>query len=500
MELTLSRPLFKRDGKLYGQFLEHFHRQVYGGVYEPGSPLADADGFRTDVLDALRQIATPVIRWPGGCYVSAYHWRDGVGAERRPAYNKAWRVEDDNRFGTDEFVALCRKLGCEPYICTNAGTGTPEEMSDWLEYCNLPSAGANARLRAQNGHAAPFGVRYWSIGNENYGSWEMGAKTSAEWGPFVRESAKMMRRVDPSIELSAAALDDLDWTYQLLRSAGPYLKWISLHSYFDFNCEAEHPAGYEACMAYTADLAAPVRRVRGLLSAFGLEKSIRVAYDEWNLRSWHHPGIMGLEQGATEAEYLTPRDLNDVNATYTMADAVFSACFLNMLLRNADLVGMANFAPCVNTRGAIFTYPGGVVLRPTFYVFKLFTQHMGDTVLDSWSEGNDTLRVTDKCGQTALVDCVDAVATLDSATGAYAVSAVNKHPTEARTLRIKADGLPSGASAAALWTLNGPSADAYNDVDRSEVALCSGAPPVWRDGALEATLPPHSVNVLRVGR
>ncbi|MFZ4849249.1 MAG: hypothetical protein ACOYL7_08995 [Caldilinea sp.] len=167
---------------LFGQFLEHFHRQVYGGIFEPGSPLADADGFRTDVIEALRELRVPVVRWPGGCFVSAYHWLHGVGAGRQPSYDKAWRVNDPNTFGTDEFVAWCRKIGAEPYLCTNAGTGTPEEMSDWVEYCNLPEAGRWAQLRRANGHALPHTVRYWSIGNENYGDWEMGAKTAAEWG------------------------------------------------------------------------------------------------------------------------------------------------------------------------------------------------------------------------------------------------------------------------------------------------------------------------------
>ena len=140
---------------IFGQFLEHFHRQVYGGVFDPGSPLADADGFRTDVIEALRELRVPVVRWPGGCFVSAYHWQDGVGLQRRAAYDKAWRVEEPNTFGTDEFVAWCRKIGAEPYICTNAGTGTAEEMSDWVEYCNLPAAGPWAQQRQANGHAPP---------------------------------------------------------------------------------------------------------------------------------------------------------------------------------------------------------------------------------------------------------------------------------------------------------------------------------------------------------
>ena len=190
--INANRTLGRRDPMIYGHFIEHFHRQIYGGVYDPGNPLSDAEGFRQDVLEAMRRIHVPVLRWPGGCFVSSYHWKKAVGRRRTPFFDKAWRVEDPNDFGTDEYVALCRKIGCEPYICTNAGTGTAEEMSDWVEYCNLDHEGEFAKWRIANGHEKPFGVKYWSIGNENYGSWEIGAKSAQEWGRLVLESAKMM--------------------------------------------------------------------------------------------------------------------------------------------------------------------------------------------------------------------------------------------------------------------------------------------------------------------
>src|SRR4051794_7268075 len=162
---------------IFGQFLEHFQRQVYGGVFEPGSSLSDKNGFRLDVIEALRELKVPIVRWPGGCFASAYHWRDGVGRDRQPSFDKAWGVEDPNSFGTDEFVRWCRLIGAEPYICTNAGTGTPEEMSNWVEYCNLAAKGRYSRIRTANGSPEPFNVRYWSIGNENYLGGEIGAKT-----------------------------------------------------------------------------------------------------------------------------------------------------------------------------------------------------------------------------------------------------------------------------------------------------------------------------------
>lgn len=193
---------------IFGQFIEHFDNQIYGGIFDPGNPLSDEDGFRTDVIDALKEIKTPIVRWPGGCFVSTYHWLDGVGPERQPVYDKTWQVEDPNTFGTDEYIKWCRKVGCEPYICTNAGTGTPEEMSDWVEYCNL-TVGKWARLRMKNGHHEPYNVKYWSVGNENWGAHELGARTVQEWGPLVRESAKLMCSVTKDAKLFAAATSDM---------------------------------------------------------------------------------------------------------------------------------------------------------------------------------------------------------------------------------------------------------------------------------------------------
>ena len=160
-----KRILGQSSPMLYGHFIEHFHRQIYDGIYDPQNPLSDADGFREDIMDAMRKIRIPILRWPGGCFVSSYHWKKAVGPERTPFFDKAWRVEDPNTFGTDEYIRLCRKLSCEPYICTNAGTGTPEEMSDWVEYCNLDHEGSYAKQRIANGYKTPHKVKYRSIGN-----------------------------------------------------------------------------------------------------------------------------------------------------------------------------------------------------------------------------------------------------------------------------------------------------------------------------------------------
>jgi alpha-N-arabinofuranosidase len=486
-----ERTAGKADPRLFGHFLEHFHRQIYGGVYEPGSPLADAEGFRTDVAAALRDIRPQVIRWPGGCFVSAYHWRDGVGRPRQPAFDKAWRVEESNAFGTDEFVALCRRVGAEPYICGNAGTGTPEEMADWVEYCNLEREGRWARLRRANGHPDAYRVRYWSIGNENYLPGEMGSKTAAEWGRFVRETAKMMKRVDPSIELFAASVPDLEWNRALLAEAGDLLDWVSIHGYWDRLHLVNKPSPYEVCMAKTLAVESRIRSVEHMLGALGRLDRIRIAFDEWNLRGWHHPNV---STGRTPAEYITPRDENDRNETYTMADAVFSACFLNTCLRHCATVGMANFSPTVNTRGVLYAHPAGVVLRSTYHVFRLYADVAGATVVDSWCPDSGSFDVTD-AGTTAAVPNLDVVAAVRGAE--VLVCLANRSPDTTVAAAIEVRGRSS--LRASLRGVTAPSADSYNDVDALErVTLGRETTLPERRAAVLAELPPHSVHLVRI--
>ncbi len=485
----------KRDIMLYGHFIEHFHRQIYDGIFDPGNPLSDEDGFRTDIIDAMKKIKVPVLRWPGGCFVSSYHWKDAVGATRKPMFDKAWRVEDPNTFGTDEYIKLCRKIGCEPYICTNAGTGTPEEMSDWVEYCNLDHEGQYAKQRIANGYEKPHKVKYWSIGNENYGYWEIGAKSADEWGRLVRESAKMMMHVDAEAQLSAAALSDIDWNINLLKNCGRYLDWISIHQYWDMMAEVNAPAAYEECMAFTKDIARSVDDVRGILTAMKLEDKIKIAFDEWNLRSWHHPNVHTIRQGVAAADYVMPRDKNDDNSTYTMADAVFAACFLNAMNRNCDIVGMANFAPILNTRGCIYSYDKGIVLRSTYHVFDLYVNYLGDTVIDLWAQDKiPSMDVRSKSGDEISVDVLDLLATKWSDREGMSLAAVNKHAFESQSIILDYE---ADDAEIIMHSITGKSADSYNDIDRNEVGIEAKKPERYSRG-MQVELAPHSVNVIQI--
>jgi alpha-N-arabinofuranosidase len=484
-DLTALGTPFNR--MIFGQFLEHFQRQVYGGVFDPGSPLADKNGFRTDVIEALRDLKVPIVRWPGGCFASAYHWREGVGKDRQPSFDKAWGVEDPNTFGTDEFVKWCRIVGAEPYICTNAGTGTSEEMSNWVEYCNLKNEGRYSRMRAANGYPEPFNIRYWSIGNENYLGGEIGAKTVEEWGPLVRESAKMMRAVDSDLQILAAATVTGNWTPPMLKDAGKYLNFISIHGYWDALWQrGTHPSDYLHCMAFCEAPEQQIQQAVELLNRTGFGDSIKIAFDEWNLRGWHHPGFPG--GGANQLAEISERDESDRNETYTMADAVFSASFLNGCLRQAKYVHMACMAPVVNVRGPLFVHPKGIVKRTTFHVLKMYSDLLQPNVVETRIV-SDPLHVGQK-----TVQALDAVTTCSDDRKQVAIALVNRHPEAPARWHINL-GNPVNRDKTRVTVLSGDSPDAYNDVAQPARVVPKVIP--WTPDAPRLELPPHSIAVLQ---
>ena len=217
LAIDTDAPSIAYSPLVFGGFLEHFHTQVYGGIFEPGSPLSDEKGFRRDVVAALKELKVPIIRWPGGCYASGYHWEAGVGKKRNPTDDMAWGVIEPNTFGTDEFVELCRLIGCQPYVCNNAGNGSIEEMKNWVEYCN-GSDGQYAQMRKGNGYDKPLNVNIWSIGNENWGKHEIGYKPIEQWAPLVLEAARAMKDADPHIQLTAAALPTIRFVLFMIPS------------------------------------------------------------------------------------------------------------------------------------------------------------------------------------------------------------------------------------------------------------------------------------------
>lgn len=468
----------KWNRMILGHFIEHFHRQIYGGLYEPGSPLSDDNGFRKDVIAAMKQLGTPIMRWPGGNYVSDHHWYEAVGPERVPTYNKAWRVVEPNTFGTDEFMSWCAEVGCEPYLCTNAGNGTPEEMSNWVEYCNGRLDTKHARWRRRNGHDAPYGVKYWGIGNESYGDWQIGAKRVFEWGPYVAESAKMMRAVDEGIVLSAAAVPDTEWTLALLREAGRYLDLVSIHGYWDPIHQKDDPADFLTAMTAVTNPEMLIRRTRSVIDAAGFTGRIGIAFDEWNLRGWHHPD-------GNAPEKIAARDRNDLHETYTMADALFSASFINACLRNADIVTMANVSPSVNARGPIYVDHEGLVKRTSFHALKMYNDHLLEDILAT------SIRSA-RLAQDRVTPAVDAVVSRDAKH--TAVFIVNRHAEASADCRLRLDGeLLEGA--VEVVTLDGDSPDAYNSPQNPDAVVPRSERTSVKDGRF--TVPPHALVVLK---
>ncbi|MDO4171765.1 MAG: alpha-L-arabinofuranosidase C-terminal domain-containing protein [Prevotellaceae bacterium] len=481
-------PRIQYNHMIFGQFIEHFHTQIYGGIYDPGSRFADADGFRSDVIAALKEIKTPIVRWPGGCFVSTYHWLDGVGDKRTPVYDKSWQVEDPNTFGTDEYIKWCRKVGTEPYICTNAGTGTPEEMSDWVEYCNL-SIGKYGRMRMANGHEQPYNVKYWSVGNENYGDWELGAKTVKDWGPLVCESAKLIRSVTRDAKLFAAGRADRAWTLPLLKAAGRHLDYISLHGYYDPRPLYHYntPSPYMDCMMQTGRPEREILETVKILEEAGLRGKIKIAFDEWNLRYWHHPWHGDLRKGFE----IEARNKNDENSTYTMADALFSACFLNTCLRNSADVEIACFSPIVNTRGAIFVHPNGIVKRTTFHTFSMYTNLLEDWIVPVAVTSEN---LTEKEQRTPVID---GILTSNSAGTRYVYAIVNKDPQKGRSVRLDLKVLPSFKGKKVKGViLQGSSTDDYNDIGSENRVTPQERQYSLKDGSV--ILPPHSINFLYI--
>ena len=226
------------DPKIYGNFIEHLGRCIYGGVWEEGSPLSDPAGYRKDVMEGLKKLNVTQLRWPGGNFSSGYHWMDGIGPrDQRPErLEMAWHATESNRFGTHEFLDYTEKLGIEPYICVNLGTGTWDEAQRWVEYCNVDGETEMARMRRRNGRAKPWKVTYWGLGNEMDGPWQMGHRSAEDYGKFALEAAKLMKWTDPSVRLIAAGssnygADWVGWNRTVLDYLKNHIDYLSMHTY-----------------------------------------------------------------------------------------------------------------------------------------------------------------------------------------------------------------------------------------------------------------------------
>ena len=357
------------DRRLFGSFIEHLGRAVYGGIYEPGHPLADELGFRTDVMEAVRKLGVPLVRYPGGNFVSGFRWEDSVGPiEQRPKrLDLAWFTTETNEVGLHEFARWAEKAGSEIMYAVNLGTRGPEQARDIVEYANHPGNSTLSDLRIANGQKEPFGIKLWCLGNEMDGPWQMGQKTAYEYGRTANEAAKMMKWVDPSIELVACGSSSSemptfgDWELTMLSECYDNIDYVSLHRYY------ANPTGDTAgFLARTMDMDDFIRSVVSICDAVKgkkhSRKQINLSFDEWNV--WYHSRQQDEEIWKREKWDRALPLLEDV---YNFEDALLVGSMLITLLRNSDRVKIACLAQLVNVIAPIMTRNGGGCWAQTIY-------------------------------------------------------------------------------------------------------------------------------------
>ena len=358
------------DPRLFGGFLEHMGRAVYEGVYDPASGRADEHGFRSDVLSALRQLNMTTMRYPGGNFASGYHWADGVGPlDKRPTVRElAWQSLETNRFGTDEYILLCRKMGWTPMLTVNLGTGTPEGARNWVEYCNAPAGSRYADIRAANGNVEPHGVGLWCLGNEMDGPWQLGHVPAEQYAIRAQQAAKMMKDVDSKIEVVACGSSGvsmptyMEWDRQVLEYLGDFADYISLHRYVG-NRDDDTPdylAITNSIDRQIEEIDAVCRFVQGKRRS---RKRAYLCFDEWNV--WYKN--MQMDGEGKFAPHL-------IEEVYNLEDAMVVAGFLHSFIRHADVVKIANLAQIVNVIAPILTRGDEILIQSIFYPFEMFSR------------------------------------------------------------------------------------------------------------------------------
>lgn len=373
----------KINKEIYGHFSEHLGRCIYEGIYVgENSKIPNVNGMRIDVVEALKEIKIPVLRWPGGCFADEYHWMDGIGAKenRKKMVNTHWGgVVEDNSFGTHEFMELCRQLQCEPYINGNVGSGTVQEMSEWVEYLTFDGVSPMAELRKQNGHAEPWKVKYFGVGNENWGCG--GNMTPEFYGNMYRRYQTYCRNYGDNKLYKIACgpnVDDYNWTEGIMKTATGFMDAISLHYY-------THPGGWlnkgpatgfdketwYISMNKTLYIEELINRHIDIINKYDPDKKVDLIVDEWG-------GWYDVEPGTN------PGFLYQQN---TMRDALIAGINLNIFNKHCDRIKMANIAQVVNVlQSVILTEGDKMILTPTYHVFNMYKNHQEAQLVDSYIE------------------------------------------------------------------------------------------------------------------
>jgi alpha-N-arabinofuranosidase len=496
IKLDLDRTIGEVSPLIYGNFVEHLGRMIYGGIYEPGSKLADRDGFRQDVMQAIRELHPTILRYPGGNFVSNYHWMDGVGPERKPQRDLAWDVIEPNTFGTNEFMKFVRQTGAEPYFTVNMGTGTFEEAQHWVEYTNLEGGPYSAELRKKHGYPKPYGIKYWSLGNEMDGFWQIGHLNAEDYSKKALEAAKVMRLTDPSIKLLAAGSSNyrpgsnaMEWNRIVLDQLKDVVDFIALHIYV-----GNPQDNYYNFLATPLVMEQRTKLVKGLIDEAMLRANrgnrdpVYIAWDEYNVWYRARTGTARVGRNALEEHY-------------DLEDALVIAGFLNGFVRNADVVKMANMAQLVNVIAPIFTSPTGMFKQTIFFPLSLFANNVYGTsldvavVCDTYDTPEFNIGLGEQTTRQNHVPYLDVSATYQK-DGTVIVNVLNRNKDKAITADILAqEGEFTGPFQA--FEVNGPDIKAQNDFGK-ELVKTEKKPDVSASGSrFTYTFPAHSFTMLK---
>ncbi|MBO4864245.1 MAG: alpha-N-arabinofuranosidase [Eubacterium sp.] len=452
----------KIDERIYSSFIEHLGRAVYGGIYEPGHPTADDMGFRKDVMELIAELKVPMVRYPGGNFVSGYNWEDGTGdrAKRPKKLELAWNSVETNEVGIDEFQEWAKRVGTDVMMAVNLGTRGPEEARNLVEYSNQKTDTYYANKRRENGFEEPFNIKTWCLGNEMDGDWQIGTKRANEYGRIACETAKLMKMVDKDIELVACGSSGPfmptfgEWEETVLREAYEHLDYLSLHSYYGNPEDNSQEYMGSACIMDSF-----IRKVVEICDKIKEEKksdkSIMLSFDEWNV--WFHSNEQDKEQ---EPWQIAPPLLEDM---YNLEDAIVVGDLMITLLKNSDRVKIACLAQLVNVIAPIMTVTGGGVWKQTiFYPFKYTSQNGRGTAIKAEIEAGTFTE-----GKAENIPNVDAVAVLSEDEKELAVFAVNRVIGEDAEVELKLDGF-EGYKLTEHVSMEGADLKAGNSIDEPE--------------------------------
>ena len=481
------------DPRIYGSFIEHLGRAVYGGIYEPGHPMADEQGFRKDVLALVRRLGVPVVRYPGGNFVSGFNWEDSIGPERPKRLDLAWFTTETNEVGLHEFCSWAKKADSQVMYAVNLGTRGPDDARNVVEYANHRSGSYWSDLRIKNGAAEPLDIKLWCLGNEMDGPWQMCHKTAYEYGRTANEAAKLMKWVDPSIEVVACGSSAHDmptygaWEYEMLNECYDNVDYVSLHRYYG-NAANDTPA----FLARSMDLDDFIREVVSICDAVKgrkhSKKQINLSFDEWNV--WYHSKQQDEEVWKADKWGRALPLLEDI---YNFEDALLAGSILITFLHNADRVKVACMAQLVNVIAPIMTRNGGGAWAQTIFYPLMHASKFGRGVALRPVVESPTY----DCADYEQVPLVSAAATLDDE-GNVTIFAVNRDMAEDAVLRcdLRAFGeLKLGEHI----VLHHDDVKAVNTEENPDcVAPCSVSDGRLDGGQLEIPLGKLSWNVIRL--